>query len=53
MITYFGGNIEYYPNYDALKTLVKEIMPKVNNKNRSIKLIVTGNKSLPLMKIFW
>ncbi len=49
---FFGGNIEYYPNYDALKTLVKEIMPKVNNKNRSIKLIVTGNKSLPFNEDF-
>ncbi len=49
---FFGGNIDFYPNYDALKTLVKEIMPNVNNQNPSIKLIVSGNKSLPFNENF-
>ena len=49
---FFGGNIEFYPNYDALKTLVKDIMPKVNNQNPSLKLIVSGNKSLPFNESF-
>ena len=49
---FFGGNIEFYPNYDAFKTLVNEIMPIVNRKDPSIKLIVSGNKSLPLKKDF-
>lgn len=44
---FFGGNIDFSPNFDALKILVEEIMPKVNLKNPNIKLIVTGNKSLP------
>ena len=49
---FFGGNIEYYPNYDALKVLVKNIMPKINKQNSSIKLIVSGNKFLPFRKNF-
>ena len=44
---FFGGNIDFSPNFDALKILVEDIMPKVNLKNSTIKLIVTGNKSLP------
>lgn len=49
---FFGGNIDFYPNYDALKTLVKEIMPKVNKENKSVKLIVSGNKYLPFNENF-
>jgi len=49
---FFGGNIDFYPNYDALKTLVNDIMPKVNNQNPYLKLVVTGNKILPFNKNF-
>ncbi|WP_440653725.1 glycosyltransferase [Candidatus Pelagibacter sp. HIMB1506] len=49
---FFGGNIDFYPNYDALKTLVKEIMPKVNYQNSYIKLVVSGNRSLPFNENF-
>ena len=35
-----------------LKILTKEIMPKVNNENQSIRLIVSGNKSLPFNENF-
>lgn len=44
---FFGGNIDFTPNFDALKILVEDIMPKVSSENPKIKLIVTGNKSLP------
>ena len=44
---FFGGNIDFSPNLDALKVLIEDIMPKVNIKNPNIKLIVTGNKSIP------
>ena len=49
---FFGGNVEFIPNFDALKILVENIMPKVIIKNPNIKLIVTGNKSLPFKAKF-
>jgi len=49
---FFCGSIEYLPNLDALKILVKEIMPLVIAKNPKIKLIVSGNKYLPFKEKF-
>lgn len=49
---FFCGNINYYPNYDALETLVKIIMPKLIKHNSNLKLIVTGNKFIPFKKKF-
>ena len=49
---FFGGNIDFYPNYDALKILIKEIMPRVNKYNPHLKLIVSGNKFLPFNEKF-
>jgi len=49
---FFGGNIDFYPNYDALKILVKDIMPIVHKFNPTIKLVVSGNKSLPFNEDF-
>ena len=43
---FFCGSIEYFPNKEALKILVNNIMPKVNDIDPSIKLIVSGNKSI-------
>ena len=49
---FFGGNIDFYPNHDALKILVKDIMPIVNKFNPTIKLVISGNKSLPFNENF-
>ena len=49
---FFGGNIDFIPNYNALEILVKKIMPEVNRSNPSIKLIVSGNKKLPFNEKF-
>ncbi len=49
---FFCGNIDYFPNYDALETLVRNIMPKLIKQNSNLKLIVTGNKFIPFKEKF-
>ena len=44
---FFCGSIDFFANYDALSVLVNDIMPIINKHNPNIKLIVSGNKSLP------
>lgn len=38
----FTGNMSYPPNVDSACYLVKEIMPKIWNKNRNINLAIVG-----------
>ena len=49
---FFCGNINYFPNYDALEILVKIIMPKLIKHKSNLKLIVTGNKLIPFKEKF-
>ena len=49
---FFCGSIDFFANFDALKVLVEDIMPIVNKHNPNIKLIVSGNKSLPFKNKF-
>ena len=44
---FFCGSIDYLPNKEALDILVNKIMPFVVKKNSKIKLIVSGNKTIP------
>ena len=47
---FFCGSIDYLPNKEALNILVNEIMPFVVKKNPKIRLIVSGNKTIPYRK---
>ena len=49
---FFCGSIDFFANYDALSVLVNDIMPIVSKQDPNIKLIVSGNKSLPFKNKF-
>ena len=44
---FFCGNIDYLPNMEALEILVNKILPAINKKKSNIKLIVSGNRTIP------
>ena len=39
---FFAGNIDYYPNFLAVKWLLNELSPKLLKLNNKIKIVVTG-----------
>lgn len=44
---FYSGSYEYLPNKFAIDRLVKNIIPKIQEKIPSIKLYITGSKNLP------
>lgn len=49
---FFCGSIEYKPNFLALSRLVMDIMPRVYENNKNIKLIVSGDNFIPFKEKF-
>jgi polysaccharide biosynthesis protein PslH len=45
-IFFFNGTLDYYPNQQALKMLVNEILPLLNQMNFAYRLVITG-RNLP------
>ena len=39
---FFAGNIDYYPNFLAVKWLLSELSPKLLRLNHQIKIVITG-----------
>lgn len=46
----FTGNMDYFPNIDAVQYFVKEILPSVREKYPSIKFYIVGQKPVEAVK---
>lgn len=46
----FTGNMDYFPNIDAVEYFVKDILPEVQNKFSDVKFYIVGQKPVEAVK---